>query len=219
MPLTALHPGVIPGQRFGSFAGKDSGVPPGPHPVGRLTRLRGGAIAGGLYGSFVKAEAPAPTPTPEPAAVKTGTSSGGSGGGRKYIPPKTIYFNPPPFEHKVRPRGLTVPTVVAGAPIVRHWLPPLKRPKIVGFDLPLIDVGPVAVRLHENPQRFSVRANGVNLSDLFEQPGPIRAEFVLRAYRYKATGHTVRPKSTVPRDALALIDPDLPYVLDLMETK
>ncbi len=67
--LTQLTPHAGPGQRYGSFAGKeaDSGVPPGPHNPGTITQLRPYAGPGGRYGSFAGKEASAVTPTPTPA--------------------------------------------------------------------------------------------------------------------------------------------------------
>lgn len=53
MAITQLTPSGIPGQRYGSFAGKDaSNEPAGPHNPGTITQLTPSGIPGQRYGSF-----------------------------------------------------------------------------------------------------------------------------------------------------------------------
>lgn len=65
MALTQLTPSGIPGQRYGSFAGKAADAGHGPHNPGTITQLMPFGAPGGLYGNFAgKEESAAPEPQP-----------------------------------------------------------------------------------------------------------------------------------------------------------
>lgn len=74
MAIYTQHTFGLPGQRYGSFAGKEaSAEPAGPHNPGVLTQLAPYALSGGRYAFVAKGEAAEPQPEP------TGLS-GGRGG-------------------------------------------------------------------------------------------------------------------------------------------
>ena len=63
--LTQLTPSALPGQRYGSFSGKEEAdEPAGPHNPGTITQLMPFAVSGQRYAFVAKSESAEPEPPP-----------------------------------------------------------------------------------------------------------------------------------------------------------